>query len=115
MNWNVKCRPEGFWSAVDVWIRKPHVLNKRLCGATESEYKDVSCEELELCLSGFPGVTLRDVPEILPFLQAHTAATGHQTVPTWSLGERTIIPKAGPQSNGLKLYKEIVVKGKMQA
>lgn len=115
MNQEVKCRPEGFWSAVDVWIKKPHVVNKRLCGVTESNYRDVSCEELEPCLCSFPGVNVQDVTEILPFLHAHTVPTSHQTVPTWSVGGRTIIPKAGLQSNGAKLYKEIVVKGKLQA
>ncbi|KAK3546453.1 hypothetical protein QTP70_026306 [Hemibagrus guttatus] len=105
MNLEVKCRPEGFWSAVDVWIKKPHVVNKRLCGATETEYRDVSSEELELCLCSLTGVNLRDLPGILSFL-----STGHQTVPSWSVGGRTIIPKAVIQSNGPKLYKEIVVK-----
>ncbi|KAB5579426.1 hypothetical protein PHYPO_G00194940 [Pangasianodon hypophthalmus] len=103
-------RPEGFWSAVDVWIKKPHVVNKRLCGATETEYRAVSCEELELCLCSFLSISQRDLAEIVPFLHAHTAATSHQTVPTWSVGGRTIIPKAGLQSNGAKLYKEIIVK-----
>lgn len=110
MNLEVKCRPEGFWSAVDVWIKKPHVVNKRLCGATETEYRDVSGEELELCLYSLTGINLRDLPGILPFLHAHT---GHQTVPSWSVGGRTIIPKAVIQSNGPKVYKEIVVKGEM--
>ncbi|XP_074132968.1 putative tRNA (uracil-O(2)-)-methyltransferase [Sminthopsis crassicaudata] len=25
--------PSGFWSAVAVWVERPHVVNKRLCGA----------------------------------------------------------------------------------
>uniref|UniRef100_A0A3Q3INW1 Uncharacterized protein n=1 Tax=Monopterus albus TaxID=43700 RepID=A0A3Q3INW1_MONAL len=33
--------PEGFWSAIDVWLKKPHVLNKRLCGVKETESKDL--------------------------------------------------------------------------
>lgn len=111
MNHQVKCRPEGFWSAADVWIKKPHVANKRLCGVTETEYRDVTGKELELCLCSFPGISQRDLPEILPFLHAHTVATGHRTVPAWSVGGRTIIPKAGLQSSGAKLHKEIVVKG----
>ncbi|XP_057711163.1 probable tRNA (uracil-O(2)-)-methyltransferase [Corythoichthys intestinalis] len=28
--------PGGFWSAVDVWIEKPHVVNKRLCGVRQA-------------------------------------------------------------------------------
>lgn len=113
MNLEVQCRPEGFWSAVDVWIKKPHVVNKRLCGATEAEYRDVSSEELALCLCSLTGISLPDFPEILPFLHAHAAAAGHQTVPSWSVGGRTVIPKRGPQSSGAKLYKEVVVKGKI--
>lgn len=27
-----KSNTGGFWSAIDVWIKKPHVVNKRLCG-----------------------------------------------------------------------------------
>lgn len=110
MDLEVKCSPESFWSAVDIWIKKPHVVNKRLCGVTETEYRHVSCEELERCLCSFTGISLRDLPEILLFLQAHTAPTSHQTVPTWSVGGRTIIPKAGLQSSAAKLYKEIIVK-----
>lgn len=113
MDLEVKCSPESFWSAVDIWIKKPHVVNKRLCGVTETEYRDVSCEELERCLCSFTGISLRDLPEILLFLHAHTALTSHQTVPTWSVGGRTIIPKAGLQSSAAKLYKEIIVKGKI--
>uniref|UniRef100_A0A8C5LLB5 tRNA (uracil-O(2)-)-methyltransferase n=1 Tax=Leptobrachium leishanense TaxID=445787 RepID=A0A8C5LLB5_9ANUR len=26
--------PGGFWVAISVWLEKPHVLNKRLCGST---------------------------------------------------------------------------------
>ncbi|XP_017327350.1 probable tRNA (uracil-O(2)-)-methyltransferase [Ictalurus punctatus] len=110
MDLEVKCSKESFWSAVDIWIKKPHVVNKRLCGVTETEYRHVSCEELERCLCSFTGISLRDLPEILLFLQAHTAPTSHQTVPTWSVGGRTIIPKAGLQSSAAKLYKEIIVK-----
>lgn len=112
MNLEVKCSPEGFWSAVEVWIKKPHVVNKRLCGATEAHYQDVmSCEELKHCLCSSTAITLRDVPEVLPFLLTRTASAGHQTVPSWSVGGRTIIPKAGLQSSTTKLYKEIIVKG----
>ncbi|KAF5907065.1 putative tRNA (uracil-O(2)-)-methyltransferase [Clarias magur] len=110
MNREVKCRPEGFWCAVDVWIKKPHVVNKRLCGATETEYRHVSCEELELCLCSVTGGSVRDFPHILTFLRAHTADTGHQTAPGWSVGVRTVIPKAWMQPGAAKLYKEVIVK-----
>ncbi|XP_060790826.1 probable tRNA (uracil-O(2)-)-methyltransferase [Neoarius graeffei] len=106
----VKCRPEGFWCAVDVWIKKPHVVNKRLCGVTEAEPRAVSREELELCLCSFSGISFRDLPEILSFLHARTAAPGCRTEPSWSVGGRSIIPKAALQSSGVTLYKEIIVK-----
>ncbi|TSK82199.1 putative tRNA (uracil-O(2)-)-methyltransferase [Bagarius yarrelli] len=110
MKVEVKCSPEGFWSAVDIWIKRPHVVNKRLCGATEAEYRCVSSDELELCLCTFTGVRNNDLSAILTFLHAHTSASDHRTVPTWSVGGRTIIPKAGQQSNDAKIYKEVVVK-----
>ncbi|KAF7706293.1 probable tRNA (uracil-O(2)-)-methyltransferase [Silurus meridionalis] len=110
MNPEVRCKPEGFWCALDVWIRKPHVVNKRLCGVTETEYKSVRFEDLELCLCSFPGITVHDLAQISPLLKAHTAASGPHPEPSWSVGGRTIIPKAGLQGNGLKLFKEIVVK-----
>uniref|UniRef100_A0AAX7VHD4 tRNA (uracil-O(2)-)-methyltransferase n=1 Tax=Astatotilapia calliptera TaxID=8154 RepID=A0AAX7VHD4_ASTCA len=42
--------PDGFWSAVDVWIKKPHVVNKRLCGVKETDSKDVDQDDLRLLL-----------------------------------------------------------------
>ena len=30
---SVKCTTEQFMSAVIVWLKKPHVVNRRLCGA----------------------------------------------------------------------------------
>ncbi|XP_063315929.1 probable tRNA (uracil-O(2)-)-methyltransferase [Pelobates fuscus] len=34
--------PQGFWAAVTVWLEKPHVLNKRLCGSTTQWRWEVS-------------------------------------------------------------------------
>uniref|UniRef100_A0AAX7SQP5 tRNA (uracil-O(2)-)-methyltransferase n=1 Tax=Astatotilapia calliptera TaxID=8154 RepID=A0AAX7SQP5_ASTCA len=45
-----KSLPDGFWSAVDVWIKKPHVVNKRLCGVKETDSKDVDQDDLRLLL-----------------------------------------------------------------
>jgi len=30
---SVKCTTEQFTSAIVVWLKKPHVVNRRLCGA----------------------------------------------------------------------------------
>jgi len=30
---SVKCTTEQFVSAVIIWLKKPHVVNRRLCGA----------------------------------------------------------------------------------
>ncbi|XP_062849226.1 probable tRNA (uracil-O(2)-)-methyltransferase [Trichomycterus rosablanca] len=99
----VECRYEGFWSAVDVWLQKPHVVNKRLCGATESEYTAVESDGLGAVLCGLTGINVQDLPQILSFLHPE-----YHTVPTWSVGARTIIPKV--TSGGATVYKEIIVK-----
>ena len=28
-----KAKEEGFWDAIEIWLKKPHVVNRRLCGA----------------------------------------------------------------------------------
>ncbi|XP_068164537.1 probable tRNA (uracil-O(2)-)-methyltransferase isoform X2 [Antennarius striatus] len=47
---DIETLPGGFWAAVDVWIKKPHVVNKRLCGVTEGG--NGGAEALELLLAG---------------------------------------------------------------
>lgn len=92
--------PEGFWSAVDVWIKKPHVLNKRLCGAKETEGETVGKGALE---------GLLEEPElsqtVMTFLGEETSE--HQD--TWSCTIRTIIPKVS--CCGSNPCKELVVRG----
>nr|XP_033806053.1 probable tRNA (uracil-O(2)-)-methyltransferase isoform X2 [Geotrypetes seraphini] len=34
--------PDGFWAAVDIWVRRPQVVNKRLCGAWTEEEEESS-------------------------------------------------------------------------
>lgn len=99
--------PEGFWSAVDVWIKKPHVVNKRLCGVKETESEDVGREALDLLLQDHPGLS-QDVYSFLSS-QASPARTHEEDKP-WSSSVRTIIPKVN--CYGTKLQKELVLKGK---
>ncbi|KAM8897274.1 putative tRNA (uracil-O(2)-)-methyltransferase isoform 2-T2 [Spinachia spinachia] len=99
-----KTLPEGFWSAVDVWIKKPHVVNKRLCGTKETESKDVGDEAL-LFLLDDPEL----LREVLSFITNKVPpAQGHATESPWSSTVRTVIPKVN--SYGTTLHKEVVLK-----
>ncbi|XP_044040647.1 probable tRNA (uracil-O(2)-)-methyltransferase [Siniperca chuatsi] len=99
-----KTLPEGFWSAVDVWIKKPHVVNKRLCGVKETESKDVGREALPFLL---------DDPElshdVVSFLTSRVSpGQTHEKEKPWSSSVRTIIPKVN--SYGTNLHKEVILK-----
>lgn len=107
LNLTDKCRPESLWSAADVWIKKPHVVNKRLCGATESEYRDVDTSGLKQFLSSVLR-TSTDIHDIFHFLCANIVDEEHETAGRWSVCLRTIIPKVN-KTDGC-LYKEIVIK-----
>ncbi|XP_012730230.2 probable tRNA (uracil-O(2)-)-methyltransferase [Fundulus heteroclitus] len=96
--------PEGFWSAVEVWLKKPHVVNKRLCGATETESRDVDAEDLGTLLDAGDADLLRDVSL---FLCGGDSAS-HQEHRSWSSSVRTFIPKVN--SYGGKRQKEVVLK-----
>ncbi|XP_037336456.2 probable tRNA (uracil-O(2)-)-methyltransferase isoform X2 [Pungitius pungitius] len=99
-----KTLPEGFWSAVDVWIKKPHVVNKRLCGTKETESKDVG-EEALLFLLDDPEL----LREVLSFITSKVPpAQGHEKESPWSSTVRTVIPKVN--SYGTNLHKEVVLK-----
>ncbi|XP_031707370.1 putative tRNA (uracil-O(2)-)-methyltransferase [Anarrhichthys ocellatus] len=99
-----KTLPEGFWSAVDVWINKPHVVNKRLCGIKETESKDVGREAL-LFLLDDPELT----PDVLSFITSTVSpAQTHEKENPWSSSVRTVIPKVN--SYGTNLQKEVILK-----
>ncbi|XP_018526965.1 LOW QUALITY PROTEIN: probable tRNA (uracil-O(2)-)-methyltransferase [Lates calcarifer] len=102
-----KTLPEGFWSAIDVWIKKPHVVNKRLCGVKETESKDVDGEDVRLLLDDDPVSELsRDV---LFFLTREASpAQTHEKDKPWSSTVRTFIPKVN--SYGANLHKEVVLR-----
>lgn len=92
--------PEGFWSSVDVWIKKPHVLNKRLCGAKETDGVTVGKNLLEALLED---------PKLSQTVMAFLGEEASEHQETWSCTIRTIIPKVS--CCGSNLCKELVVRG----
>ena len=98
-----KTLPEGFWSAVDVWVKKPHVVNKRLCGVKETESKAVGREALLFLLE--------DPQPVLSFISSRLSpAQTHDKEKPWSSSVRTFIPKVNRY--GTHLHKEVILKGK---
>ncbi|XP_056156546.1 probable tRNA (uracil-O(2)-)-methyltransferase [Lampris incognitus] len=103
-----ECRtlPEGFWSAIDVWIKKPHVVNKRLCGATEIEdTKHVAAEGLGLLSAPDP---TNSNDGLSFFRSGFSPAAKHDTEKTLSVTVRTLIPKVSRY--GPNKQKEIVIR-----
>ena len=101
-----KSLPEGFFSAVDVWINKPHVVNKRLCGATVTEVQDVDTAAVGRLLDS--SHTHDDDDELLSFLTAGPSSGAKESL--WSYCVRTFIPKVN--CYGSTRHKEIVLKGR---
>lgn len=95
--------PEGFWSAVDVWINKPHVINKRICGVRATDSRDVDTEELLLLLNQ------AELPaDVLSFLTCRASAQT-DTHKSWSCTVRTFIPKVN--CYGKTLHKDVILRG----
>nr|XP_054109494.1 probable tRNA (uracil-O(2)-)-methyltransferase isoform X1 [Callithrix jacchus] len=44
--------PRGFWAAVEVWLERPHVANKRLCGARLDARRSATLPSAEACGQG---------------------------------------------------------------
>ncbi|CAI5668821.1 unnamed protein product [Oreochromis niloticus] len=97
-----KSLPDGFWSAVDVWIKKPHVVNKRLCGVKETDSKDADQDDLRLLLHDPELFT-----DVLLFMISG-ASPAHEPDKPWSSSVRTFIPKVN--CYGTNLHKEIILK-----
>ncbi|XP_037118567.1 probable tRNA (uracil-O(2)-)-methyltransferase [Syngnathus acus] len=87
--------PDGFWSAVDVWIKKPHVANKRLCGVQES----MDGDEEEAALRLLP-------QDVVAWLSGSCRDNTHRTCLSSHI--RTFIPKVN--TYGTHKQKEVVVK-----
>ncbi|XP_051991624.1 probable tRNA (uracil-O(2)-)-methyltransferase [Xyrauchen texanus] len=107
INLTDKCRPESLWSAADVWIKKPHVVNKRLCGVTESEYRDVDTAGLKHFISTLLRTNI-DINDMFYFLDADIVHKEHETAGRWCVGVRTIIPKVHKTEKCV--FKEIIIK-----
>ncbi|XP_059211116.1 probable tRNA (uracil-O(2)-)-methyltransferase [Centropristis striata] len=96
--------PEGFWSAVDVWIKKPHVVNKRLCGVKQTESQEVGREALLLLLQ-----EPEEDQDVFNFITCTLSpAQTHEQEDLWSSSVRTFIPKVN--SYGTTLHKELILK-----
>ena len=98
----------GFWSAIDVWIKKPHVVNKRLCGVKETQSKNVGCEELRNILLTH-GSDTSESKDVLTFLNSGVELE-HDQERLWSFCVRTFIPKVN--CYGTTVHKDIILKGK---
>nr|XP_043878700.1 probable tRNA (uracil-O(2)-)-methyltransferase [Solea senegalensis] len=99
--------PEGFWSAVGVWVKKPHVVNKRLCGVTVTHSKEAGNVPSLLLLEDAPAPGLS--PQVLSFLTSEVSLTRtHEHPKPYSSNVRTFVPKVN--SYGTSLQKEVVVR-----
>ncbi|CDQ62449.1 unnamed protein product [Oncorhynchus mykiss] len=96
----------GFWSAIDVWIKKPHVVNKRLCGVKETQSKNVGCEELRNILLTH-GSDTSESKDVLTFLNSGVELE-HDQERLWSFCVRTFIPKVN--CYGTTVHKDIILK-----
>uniref|UniRef100_A0A3P9HGH9 tRNA (uracil-O(2)-)-methyltransferase n=1 Tax=Oryzias latipes TaxID=8090 RepID=A0A3P9HGH9_ORYLA len=100
---NCSSPQRGFWSAIDVWLKKPHVINKRLCGVKETESRDLSAGELRLFLAD-DGLH----EAVMSLCCSPSSPTHLQKNSPWSFSVRTFIPKTN--CYGQNLHKEAVLK-----
>ncbi|XP_028982948.1 probable tRNA (uracil-O(2)-)-methyltransferase [Betta splendens] len=100
--------PEGFWAAVGVWIKKPHVVNKRLCGVKETDGEDADGAELRPLLSD--PVLRSELPgDVLTSITCGASpAQTHDEHKAFSSTVRRIVPKIN--SYGEILHKDVVLK-----
>ncbi|XP_053314212.1 probable tRNA (uracil-O(2)-)-methyltransferase [Spea bombifrons] len=102
--------PDGFWAAIAVWLEKPQVLNKRLCGSSIQEtWQEGGCEPEELrglldLLSALscPG----EDEEMVDMIRGYgESGAGLGT----SIILRTLIPKANPHYASTAPKREAVI------
>ncbi|KAJ8008192.1 hypothetical protein DPEC_G00102210 [Dallia pectoralis] len=103
---NSSSLPGGFWSAIDVWIKKPHVVNKRICGVKETECRNVGFEELGNILLAH-GIDVSESNDVFSFLNGGVERK-HDKERLWSICMRTFIPKVN--CYGTIVHKEIILK-----
>uniref|UniRef100_A0A8D0L289 tRNA (uracil-O(2)-)-methyltransferase n=1 Tax=Sphenodon punctatus TaxID=8508 RepID=A0A8D0L289_SPHPU len=112
--------PQGFWAAVGVWLEKPQVANKRLCGSKIEEERmrvsialDPPSTLLEAAWSDFASRVNEEDGELLDF--AKDLGKGRPLwgeAPALDVILRTLIPKVNP--HGASAFagprKEMVIK-----
>lgn len=94
---------------MEVWVQKPHVVNKRLCGVKETQRTEVDTEDLRLLLQEPDSAASGLCPDLLSFLSPAQTQTHNGNKP-WSCTVRTFIPKVN--SYGTSLHKEVVLRGR---
>ncbi|XP_075050481.1 putative tRNA (uracil-O(2)-)-methyltransferase [Mixophyes fleayi] len=104
--------PGGFWAAVTVWLEKPQVLNKRLCGSCTEQSWEVgqSGEDLLLrsLLSLLPGLSCPGGDEdVLSSIRGYVESreSGESTVIL-----RSLIPKSNPHYSSTEPRRELVIR-----
>ncbi|TRZ00906.1 hypothetical protein DNTS_001089 [Danionella cerebrum] len=103
-----KCSVKTLYSAVDVWIKKPHVVNKRLAGATQSSFGAVSdTPELHQLLSSLLKTDVEN-SGIFQFIHASDGKREDDALGLWSVAVRTIIPKVTQTAE--RKFKEVIIK-----
>ncbi|XP_006004847.1 probable tRNA (uracil-O(2)-)-methyltransferase [Latimeria chalumnae] len=105
--------PDGFWSAVAVWVEKPQVANRRLYGSgTEKEWELQSCRELREALREFLGVDPGAESlgwEIFHFVSGSKEdGTDEREAAGFHLTLRTLFPKANPHK--ISQGRELIIK-----
>ncbi|KAM8939806.1 putative tRNA (uracil-O(2)-)-methyltransferase [Pelodytes ibericus] len=105
----------GFWAAIEVWLEKPQVLNKRLCGSTNQkrwQWTSAGAAGRECDGSSVDGESqevlesLRDLTEDEPMLKLIRGSAEGGSV---SVTLRTLIPKANPHYPSTAPRKEAVI------
>ncbi|XP_053112956.1 probable tRNA (uracil-O(2)-)-methyltransferase [Hemicordylus capensis] len=120
--------PGGFWAAVSVWLEKPQVANKRLCGARLDETRKVARSGLRVAGNGDPGrATVKPLSDArLPLGEAAWEALYSLfqdcEAPRLCLAEgpaeeelevvlRTLVPKGSPPAPAQEIVVKDIVNG----
>ncbi|KAG8591329.1 hypothetical protein GDO81_000128 [Engystomops pustulosus] len=89
--------PAGFWAAVTVWVEKPQVVNKRLCGSCVEHNWDQAAVHTLLPGLSCPGGD----EEVLAHIRGYQES---------DVIVRTVIPKANPHYGCTEPRREIIIR-----